>query len=67
MDGIDRRIIQVLRADGRISNANLATAVGLSASACHRRVRLLEDALLEQRDAGMVPDRQPATTVGTGA
>ncbi|GJD37365.1 Lrp/AsnC family transcriptional regulator [Methylobacterium aerolatum] len=43
MDGIDRRIIQVLRTDGRISNADLAAAVGLSASACHRRVRLLEE------------------------
>ena len=43
MDEIDRRIIQALRGDGRISNANLAAAVGLSASACHRRVRLLEE------------------------
>ncbi|MDQ0449931.1 DNA-binding Lrp family transcriptional regulator [Methylobacterium aerolatum] len=43
VDGIDRRIIQVLRTDGRISNADLAAAVGLSASACHRRVRLLEE------------------------
>jgi len=43
MDEIDRRIIQVLRADGRISNADLAGRVGLSASACHRRVRLLEE------------------------
>ena len=44
MDEIDRRILQALRADGRISNADLAAAVGLSASACHRRVRLLEEA-----------------------
>ena len=43
MDGIDRRIIRTLRGDGRISNADLAAAVGLSASACHRRVRLLEE------------------------
>ena len=43
MDEIDRRIIQALRGDGRISNADLAAAVGLSASACHRRVRLLEE------------------------
>ena len=43
MDAIDRRIIQALRGDGRISNADLAAAVGLSASACHRRVRLLEE------------------------
>ncbi|MCJ2012414.1 Lrp/AsnC family transcriptional regulator [Methylobacterium sp. J-076] len=44
MDDIDRRILQALRADGRISNADLAAAVGLSASACHRRVRVLEEA-----------------------
>ncbi len=44
MDNIDRKIIQVLRSDGRISNADLAEAVGLSPSACHRRVRLLEGA-----------------------
>ncbi|MGU3667169.1 Lrp/AsnC family transcriptional regulator [Methylobacterium sp. A49B] len=42
MDETDRRIIQVLRGDGRISNADLAAAVSLSASACHRRVRALE-------------------------
>jgi DNA-binding Lrp family transcriptional regulator len=43
VDEIDRRIIQALRVDGRISNADLAAAIGLSASACHRRVRLLEE------------------------
>lgn len=43
MDEIDRRIIQALRADGRISNADLAARIGLSASACHRRVRALEE------------------------
>jgi DNA-binding Lrp family transcriptional regulator len=43
MDEIDRRIVRTLRGDGRISNADLAVAVGLSASACHRRVRLLEE------------------------
>ncbi|MCJ2027972.1 MULTISPECIES: Lrp/AsnC family transcriptional regulator [Methylorubrum] len=42
MDDIDRRIIRMLRANGRISNADLADAVGLSASACHRRMGLLE-------------------------
>jgi DNA-binding Lrp family transcriptional regulator len=43
VDEIDRRIVQALRADGRISNADLAAKVGLSASACHRRVRQLEE------------------------
>jgi DNA-binding Lrp family transcriptional regulator len=41
-DSIDETIIRTLRADGRISNADLAARVGLSPSACLRRLRLLE-------------------------
>lgn len=43
MDDIDRSILAVLAEDGRISNADLAARVGLSASPCLRRVRHLED------------------------
>jgi DNA-binding Lrp family transcriptional regulator len=46
VDEIDRRIIQALRGEGRISNAELAAAVGLSASACHRRVLLEESGII---------------------
>ncbi len=42
MDGIDQRIIKELQREGRISNAELAKRVGLSASGCHRRVNELE-------------------------
>ena len=42
MDEIDRAIIRELRRDGRMPNAALAQAVGLSPSACLRRLRLLE-------------------------
>jgi DNA-binding Lrp family transcriptional regulator len=42
MDSIDTKMVQLLRADGRMSNADLAAAVGLSASACLRRLRLME-------------------------
>jgi Lrp/AsnC family transcriptional regulator, leucine-responsive regulatory protein len=42
LDPIDRRILQALSADGRISNVDLATKIGLSASACLRRVQELE-------------------------
>ncbi len=42
MDEIDQKMLRVLRQDGRISNAALAAAVGLSPSACLRRLRLLE-------------------------
>jgi DNA-binding Lrp family transcriptional regulator len=42
VDAIDRNIIRLLRLDGRMSNSALAAAVGLSPSACLRRVNLLE-------------------------
>ncbi|MFD1794976.1 Lrp/AsnC family transcriptional regulator [Paracoccus aurantiacus] len=40
----DRAIIRALQHDCRMSNAQLADKVGMSASACWRRVRLLEEA-----------------------
>ena len=43
-DQLDQRIIAALRDDSRISNADLAARMGLSASSCWRRVRALEDA-----------------------
>lgn len=42
MDRMNKRILRELQADGRISNAELADRVGLSASACLRRVQELE-------------------------
>lgn len=43
LDRIDQKLIEVLRRDGRISNAKLAAEVGLSPSACLRRLRILEE------------------------
>ncbi|MDL9981316.1 Lrp/AsnC family transcriptional regulator [Microbacterium sp. ASV49] len=40
----DRRILEELTRDGRLSNKELAARVGLPASTCHGRVRALEDA-----------------------
>lgn len=59
-DETDRRILAVLQAEGRISNADLAERVHLSPSACHRRVQRLEEeglisgyvALLDARRMG---------------
>lgn len=42
IDRIDRRILQELIRDGRQTNLKLAERVGLSASACLRRVQELE-------------------------
>ncbi len=43
LDRIDRRILAELQADGRLSNTELAERVHLSASACLRRVKRLEE------------------------
>lgn len=43
MDKIDLRILTALQADCRQSVAELAETVSLSPSACHRRVKQLED------------------------
>jgi Lrp/AsnC family transcriptional regulator, leucine-responsive regulatory protein len=42
MDAVDRQLLDVLRADGRASYAQLARSVGLSSSAVHERVTKLE-------------------------
>lgn len=61
LDEIDRRILAALQQDGRLTIADLATRIGLSASPCHRRVRILEDegvieryvAVIDQRAVGL--------------
>jgi Lrp/AsnC family leucine-responsive transcriptional regulator len=40
----DRRLLRRLQQDARISNQELAEAAGMSASACWRRVRAMEEA-----------------------
>ena len=64
LDRIDRRLVDHLQANGRITNAELAEKVGLSPSACLRRVRELEAAgvivgyvaLVDRRAAGKQTD-----------
>jgi len=41
-DRVDRAIVTMLQADGRIANVDLADEVALSPSACLRRVKALE-------------------------
>ncbi len=43
LDSIDRRILEVLQADAGGTNVELAESVGLSPSACLRRVQRLEE------------------------
>ncbi|MDX2258238.1 MAG: Lrp/AsnC family transcriptional regulator [Hyphomicrobiaceae bacterium] len=48
LDAIDWKIIRELQTDGRMTNVTLAQRVGLSAPACLRRLRSLEDSGLVQ-------------------
>ena len=61
IDDIDRRILRALQLDAKISLSELAAEVGLSASPCARRIRLLErggtikgyTAIVDQEQVGL--------------
>ena len=44
LDSIDRKLLAELQAEGRVTNVDLASRVGLTAPPCLRRVRTLEEA-----------------------
>ncbi|GMA90530.1 Lrp/AsnC family transcriptional regulator [Homoserinibacter gongjuensis] len=44
LDATDRAILHELERDGRVSNSELASRVGVSESTCHKRVRALVEA-----------------------
>lgn len=54
LDEIDRRILERLQEDSRISNADLAREVGLSQSPCLRRVRELEKSGVIRRHVSLL-------------
>lgn len=54
LDAIDRRILEALQANGRMTNQELADQVGLSPSPCLRRVRQLEGAGVIDRYVALV-------------
>jgi Lrp/AsnC family transcriptional regulator, leucine-responsive regulatory protein len=58
IDGIDLKMLRALQKDGRISNAELAQAVDVSAATCHRRTqRLLEQGFVTQVRAMINPKK----------
>jgi DNA-binding Lrp family transcriptional regulator len=62
LDRIDRNILAILQKDGRLPNNELAEQVGLSASPCLRRVKLLEEAGVIQKYVALLD----AEKVGKG-
>ncbi|MDB5841748.1 MAG: AsnC family transcriptional regulator [Herminiimonas sp.] len=58
LDKIDRRILAILQADGRLTNQEVAERVSLSPSPCLRRIRRLEQAgVIRQYVALLDPDK----------
>ena len=56
LDRVDRKILAELQSDGSLANAALAERVGLSESACLRRVKLLEgEGVIERYTAVLNP------------
>lgn len=61
LDKIDLKILRALQADAKLTTAEIAERVGLSASPCARRVRLLEragvikgyTAIVDQKKVGL--------------
>jgi Lrp/AsnC family leucine-responsive transcriptional regulator len=49
LDRTDRRILEAMQQDGRISNLELAEKVGLSPTPCSRRVKRLEESGIIER------------------
>jgi Lrp/AsnC family leucine-responsive transcriptional regulator len=49
LDRADRRILDLMQANGRISNLELAEKIGLSPTPCSRRVKRLEESGLIDR------------------
>lgn len=57
LDSIDRKLLTVLQQEGRITAQELAERVGLTASPCLRRIRLLEEAGIIRRYVAVVDQK----------
>lgn len=56
LDRIDMKILRALQADGRLTNAELATRVSVSPATCHRRTqRLFEEGYIRGVRAEIAP------------
>ncbi|MEP0233871.1 Lrp/AsnC ligand binding domain-containing protein [Roseibium sp.] len=63
LDRTDRKILRLLQDDGRLTNAELATRVNVSAATCHRRTqRLFQEGFIKSVRAQVEPQ-----SVGLGA
>lgn len=68
LDNIDKQLLRLLQSDGRLSNAELAEKVHISAATCHRRLqRLFKEKVIKHIRAEVDPkavDRKALVIVG---
>src|SRR5689334_1261666 len=58
IDRIDRKMLQLLQRDGRMTNADLAASVNVSPATCHRRTqRLLDEGYIRSIRAEVAPEK----------
>jgi len=58
LDRTDRRILALMQANGRVSNLELADAVGLSPTPCSRRVKRLEESGIIERHVTLLDQQR---------
>lgn len=58
LNRIDRKLLEILQREGRLTNLELAERVSLSPSACLRRVRALEESGVIRRYAALLDARK---------
>lgn len=63
LDSIDKSILTILQEDARISNVDLAGRVGLSPSACSRRLEQLEKSKVIERYQALISNRALGQTI----
>lgn len=63
LDAIDRNLLRLLRVNARMSNAALASEVGLSPSACLRRVKIMEEAGVIRGYTALLDSGQAQNTI----
>ena len=64
LDPADQRILDALREDSRISNADLAERAGLSPSSCWRRVKALEESGVIRQYTVVLDDEKQGLGLG---
>lgn len=60
MDDFDRKILALLQENARLTADQLGERVGLSASACHRRLKRLRESGVIEAEIAVVSRRRPA-------